>query len=54
MHLLSDKEEQLSENLGEASTVKTKSAAGGERLIKMRGGFVFYARCQLNSLHINA
>ena len=54
MHLLSDKEEQLSENLGEVSTGKTKSAAGDERLIKMRGGFVFYARCQLNSLHINA
>lgn len=54
MHLLSNKEEQLSENLGEASTVKTKSVAGDERLIKMRGGFVFYARCQLNSLHIDA
>lgn len=53
MHLLSDEEEQLSENLGEASTVKTKSAAGDERLIKMRGGFLFYARSQLNPLHIN-
>lgn len=52
MHL-GDEEEQLSENLGEASTV-TKSAAGDEQLIKMRGGFVFYARCQLNSLYINA
>jgi len=54
MHLLGDEEEQLSENLGEASTVKTKSAAADERLIEMRGGFVFYARCQLNSWHINA
>ena len=41
MHLLSNKEEQLSENLGEASTVKTESAAGDERLIKMRGVLYF-------------
>lgn len=42
MHLLSDKEEQLSENLGEASTVKTESVAADERLIKKCEGVLYF------------